>query len=149
MQTPGEDHGRTVSAKERGLGRTQPAHTLTSNFQPPESWEDPLPQHNPPSLWFCYGATLIDTTSQLNYPCMYIKSLRSCPTLCDPMDCSLPGASKRVAIPFSRESSPPKDWPCVSCIADGFFTTEPPGKPSGPHTCNLRKRTHLFAWRNS
>ena len=49
MQTHGEDHredhGRTLSAKERGLGRTQPAHTLTSNFQPPESWKNLLPWH--------------------------------------------------------------------------------------------------------
>ena len=25
--------------------------------------------------------------------CMYAKSLQSCPTLCDPVDCSLPGSS--------------------------------------------------------
>ena len=34
-----------------------------------------------------------------------------------------------VAFPFSRESSQPRDWTQVSCIAGGFFTTEPPGKP--------------------
>ena len=47
------------------------------------------------------------------------KSLRSCPTLCDPMDCILPGSSVHeifqarklewVAISFSRESSRPRD----------------------------------------
>ena len=36
---------------------------------------------------------------------------------------------ERVAISFSRGSSPPRDPTCVSCIAGGFFTTEPPGKP--------------------
>ena len=30
---------------------------------------------------------------------------------------------------FSRESSRPRDQPHISCIAGGFFTTEPPGKP--------------------
>ena len=25
--------------------------------------------------------------------CMHAKSLQSCPTLCDPVDCSLPGSS--------------------------------------------------------
>ena len=33
-----------------------------------------------------------------------------------------------VAMPSSRGSSWPRDWTCVayfSCIADGFFTTEP------------------------
>ena len=44
---------------------------------------------------------------------------QSCPTLCDPMDCSLPGSSVHgifqarvlewVAISFSRGSSPPRD----------------------------------------
>ena len=54
------------------------------------------------------------------------------PNLCDPMDCSPPGASvhgilqartlKRVAIPFSRGSSQLRDWSQVSCIAGRFFT---------------------------
>ena len=50
----------------------------------------------------------------------------SCPTLCNPMDCSLPGSSVHgisqarilewVAIPFSRGSSWPRDQTHVSCI---------------------------------
>ena len=32
------------------------------------------------------------------------------------------------AISFSRASSRSRDWTHISCIADGFFTTEPPGK---------------------
>ena len=56
----------------------------------------------------------------------------SCPTLCDPMDCSPPGSSvhgilqarilERVAISFSRVSSWSKDWTPVSRIAGRFFT---------------------------
>ena len=52
-------------------------------------------------------------------------------TLCDSMDCSLPGASicgvsqarilECIAIPFSRESSRPRDQTQVSCIAGGRF----------------------------
>ena len=48
------------------------------------------------------------------------------------MDCSLPGSpvheilqariQKWVAFPFSRGSSWPRDWTCVSHIAGGFFT---------------------------
>ena len=44
---------------------------------------------------------------------------QSCPTFCSPIDCSLPGSSVHgilqirilewIAIPFSRESSPPRD----------------------------------------
>ena len=57
---------------------------------------------------------------------------QSCPTLCDGLDCSLPGFSvhgilqarnlEQVAIPFSRESSRPRDRTQVSCIAGRFFT---------------------------
>ena len=59
-------------------------------------------------------------------------SLHSCPTLCDPMDCSPPGSSVHgilqarmlewVAIPFSRGSFQPRDQTQISCIADGYFT---------------------------
>ena len=30
---------------------------------------------------------------QANVPLVHVKSLQSCPTLCDPMDCSPPGSS--------------------------------------------------------
>ena len=55
-----------------------------------------------------------------------------CPTLCDPMDCSLPGTSVHgifqarilewVAISFSRGSSQPMDQTQVSCIVGRHFT---------------------------
>jgi len=57
---------------------------------------------------------------------------QSCWTLCDPMDCSLPGSSvhgtfqARVlewgAISFSRGSFQPRDRTLVSCTAGRFFT---------------------------
>ena len=69
---------------------------------------------------------------------------QSCPTLCNPMDCSPPGSSvhgilqARIlewsAISFSRRSSPPRDQTSVTCMSPGFagrfFTTEPLGKPA-------------------
>ena len=70
--------------------------------------------------------------------CVLVAQL--CLTLCDPVDCSPPGSSVHVIlqarilewvdIPFSRESSQPRDRTRVSHIAGRFFTTEPPGKPS-------------------
>ena len=55
----------------------------------------------------------------------------SCLTLCDSMDCSLPGSSmygslqarvlELVAISFSRGSSRPRDRTQVSCIAGSPF----------------------------
>ena len=66
--------------------------------------------------------------------------LLSCPTLCDSMDCSLPGSSVHgilqagklewVAIPFYRGSSWPRDWTRVSCIAGEFFTIWATRKPT-------------------
>ena len=57
---------------------------------------------------------------------------QSCPTLCDPMDCSLSGSSVHgifqarvlewVAISFSRGSSRPRNRTRVSCIAGRRFT---------------------------
>ena len=56
---------------------------------------------------------------------------QSWPTLCDPMDCSLPGASVHgifqarilewVAISFSRGSSQPRDQTQVSHIVGRLF----------------------------
>ena len=57
---------------------------------------------------------------------------QSCPALCDPMDCSLPGSSVQgifqaivlewIAIFFSRGSSQPRDRTQVSRILDRRFT---------------------------
>ena len=30
---------------------------------------------------------------------------------------------EQVAVPFSKESSQPRDWTQLSCIAGGFFTS--------------------------
>ena len=57
---------------------------------------------------------------------------QSCPTLCDSMDCSLPGSSVHGDSPgkntgvgcyaLLQVSSQPRGQTQVSCIADGFFT---------------------------
>ena len=70
---------------------------------------------------------------------VYAKSLQSCLTLCNPMDCTLPSSSvyrifqtrilEWVAISYSRGSSPPRYGTWISCIGGRFFTTKPPGKP--------------------
>ena len=61
-----------------------------------------------------------------------------CPTLCvptvSPPDSSVHGllqarVLERAAVSFSRGSSQPRDRTCASCVADGLFTVEPPGKP--------------------
>ena len=67
---------------------------------------------------------------QLSYESEFAQS---CPTLCNPMHCSLPGSSVHgtfqarvlewVAISFSRVSSRPRDWTRVSCIAGNALTS--------------------------
>ena len=61
-----------------------------------------------------------------------VCNIISCLTLCDPVDCSLPGSSVHgilqarilewVAISFSKGSSRPRDQTAVSCIAGRRFT---------------------------
>ena len=68
----------------------------------------------------------LDRISSWNYRKLQVVCVQSCPTLCDPMDCSLPGSSihgvlqarilEWVATSFSRGSSRLRDSTCVSCI---------------------------------
>ena len=63
----------------------------------------------------------------------------SCPTLCDPTDCSLPGSSvlgisqasiqEWVAISFSRGSSQPRDWELLHGQASSLWLSHQ-GSPS-------------------
>ena len=71
--------------------------------------------------------------------CVCVLVTQSRLTLCNPMDYSLPGFSvhrnlqattlERIAIPFSRRSSQPRDGTQVSHTAGEFLLSEPPGKP--------------------
>ena len=79
---------------------------------------------------------------------------QSCPTLCDPMDCSLPGFSLHgilqarvlewVAFSFSRGSSQSRDQTQVSHTAGGFFTAEPQGKPKNTGVGSLSLLQQIF-----
>ena len=68
-----------------------------------------------------------------------VSGTQSCLTLCDPLDCILPGSSVHrilqasildcVAIPFSMGSSWPRDPIRVFHISGRFFTVWTTGKP--------------------
>ena len=86
---------------------------------------------------FIYLVSIIYFCIPINFACMYV-CVQSCPTLCDPMDCSPPGPSVHgilqarilewIAISYSRGSSRPRNqtWiSCISCNAGGLFPTEP------------------------
>ena len=63
---------------------------------------------------------------------MKVLVAQACPTLCDPMDYSLPGSSvikilqarilEWIAIPFSRGFFQPRDQTWVTCITGKFST---------------------------
>ena len=80
-----------------------------------------------------------------------------CPTLCHPMDCSLPGSSVHgiskarilewVAISSSRRSSWPRDQTHISfCLLRwqaGSLPLVPPGKPNSSEDLNSIVRTSI------
>ena len=81
-----------------------------------------LEKHRNPSWWHLPMTSIVK----------WSEVTQSCPTLCDPVDCSLPGSSVHgilqtrilewIAISFSRGSSRPRDWTWVSHIAGRCFT---------------------------
>ena len=85
--------------------------------------------------------------------------LQSCPTLCDPTDCSPPGSSvhgilqarilKWIAIP-SRGSSRPRDQTWISCTAGRFFiiwaTGEAPSRLYNNKQLSFELSTQKPAW---
>ena len=82
------------------------------------------------NLWRAYGLVESIKSARRVYPvimCVCAKSLQSCPTFCDPMDCSPPGSCVHwilqarildwVAMLFSRGSSQPRDQTHVSYVS--------------------------------
>ena len=71
--------------------------------------------------------------------CMHVQSLQSCPVLCDPMDCNMPGSSVHgilqarilewVAMHSSRGSSQTRDGTPVSYVAGRFLLLSHLGSP--------------------
>ena len=73
------------------------------------------------------------TEAKLWCACVHAQSLQLCLTLCNPMDCSLPGSSVHgifqarywIGLPFPSPGellNPVIDQTSVSCIAGGFLT---------------------------
>ena len=94
------------------------------------------------SLLDSHITTTCESSPASSPTCVYAKSLQSCLTLCDPVDCSSPGSSVQG---FSRQeywsglprppagvSSWPRDGTCISCLLRwqvGSLPLVPPGKP--------------------
>ena len=81
-----------------------------------------------------YRRSIISVTKAeiIIYYCTVLLTAQSCPTLCGPRNCSLPGSCVHgilqtrilewVTIPFSKGSSQSRDQTQVCCIAGRFFT---------------------------
>ena len=107
---------------------TSPLSFLSFAFPFTLSWHSGLHSHT--YTWWqscCELAPLCrQRTRGLARALHVCKSLQLSPTLCDPMDCSLPGSSVHgiflarilewVAMPSSRGSSQPRDQSCVSYV---------------------------------
>ena len=66
--------------------------------------------------------------------CVKVKVAQSCLTLCNPMDYTVHGILQarileRVAVPFSRGSSQPRDEPRSPALQTDSLSSEPQGSP--------------------
>ena len=82
-----------------------------------------------PDCWLQFKTVLsnVKATSHM-WKWSGVKVAQSCPTLCDPMDCTVHGILQVrilewVAFPFSKGSFQPRGWTQVSHIAGRFFTS--------------------------
>ena len=118
--TPGTTVSLTNSNKKRNKSNTP--QTLLKKIE------------SGSTSWFIFDSciTLLQKSFQASFKrklCVLIT--QSCPILCDPMNCSLPGSSVHgilqarilewVTISFSRGSSRPRDWTRVSGIGGRRF----------------------------
>ena len=87
----------------------------------------------------------------------YMCLVTSVTSICNLMDCSLPGSSihgilqvrilELVAGPSSRESSQPRDRTQISLIAVGFFSAEPHGMPMNVYVYDYKHETYMsYIW---
>ena len=110
------------------------------------------------------GKAMVFPVVMFRYEKVKMKVTQSCPTLSDPMDCSIPGFSVHgifqarllewVAVPFSRGSSQPKGGPQVSLTAGRFFTIWATREAHGYESWTIKKAKHqridvfeLWCWR--
>ena len=83
-----------------------------------------------------------------------MKVAQLCPALCNPMDCVVheifqARVLERIAFPFSRGSSQPKDQTQVSRIAGGFCTSWATGKPKNTSVGSLSLLQGIFLTQES
>ena len=89
------------------------------------SWKRGNDSHS--RKWYFFFCSQMWEKVTEEHVCMHAKLLQLCLTLCNSMDRSSPGSSvyrilqatilEWVAMPFSRGSSPFRDWTCISYVS--------------------------------
>ena len=74
-------------------------------------------------------------------PSVQFSSVQSCPALCDPMDCSMPGLPAHHQLPKFTQTH-------VHWVDDAIQPSHPLLSPSPP-ACNLSQHQGLFQWVSS
>ena len=136
-------------------GGTEPLHsspswlcvcTLAGVFYPSCVFESKIPFSYSPLETICFSyrewsSTLrkykITKTTKNNFSSV----TQSCPTLCDPMDCSTPGFPVHHQLPELAQTH-------VHHISDAIQPSHPLSSPSPP-AFNLSQRQRLFQWVSS
>ena len=72
------------------------------------------------------------------FPTVFSSAAQSCPTLCDPMDCSTPGLSVHHQLPEFTQTH-------VHWVGDAIQPSHPVSSPSPP-AFNLSQHQGLFKW---
>ena len=104
---------------------------LISHLALQRPWSSILRKQLPENKFYIHECNLEKKSDLLRHEVKWSEVAQSYPTLCDPMDCSLPGFSVHgilqarilewVTISFSRGSSQPRDRTQVSCIGGRRF----------------------------
>ena len=84
--------------------------------------------------------TVIMINNNVLYQFSSVQS-QSCPTLCNPMDCSTPGPPVHHQLPEFTQTH-------VHWVGDAIQPSHPPSSPS-PLTFNLSQHLGLFKWVSS
>ena len=111
-------------------------------------WREPLCPA--PSCIFifplsCYSTTLylgsLSFTILVKFFLQFSSVAQSCPTLCDPMNCSMPGFPVHHQLPESTQTH-------VHCVGDAIQPSPPLSSPYPP-AFNLSQHQGFFQWVSS
>ena len=106
-----------------------------------DPWSSPGPTAGITSLPFC-SFSQSPNTGPINWSSVQFTSVvRLCSTLCDPMDCSMPGLPVHHQLPEFTQTH-------VHWVSDAIHSSHPLSSPSSS-AFNLSQRQGLFKWVSS